>query len=64
MTRTQAIAAAVKLELDRRRAYLDGSTDISSVDLSVKFHLPTGQVRAVAWSEERQSARREQAPTT
>lgn len=52
-TRTQAIAAAITRELDRRRLLIDVATDLGEVTITVRLQAPSAWVRGVEWTEER-----------
>jgi hypothetical protein len=47
VTRTDAILAAIRTELDRHRAYLDSLDTLRSLVLDVKLVAGTPEVRAV-----------------
>lgn len=48
-----ALLAAIRRELDQRRACLDASTDLGEVTIKVKLQAGTAWVRGVVWEEER-----------
>jgi hypothetical protein len=48
-----AILAAVRRELEQRRAHLDAADDVGEVTVTVKLQAGTTWVRGVAWREER-----------
>lgn len=52
MTLTEAARAAIRAELDRRRAVTDASTGLHTLTITLKFVAGTDQVRGVAWQEE------------
>lgn len=65
MTKSQAIMAAVRQELDRRRILLDSTHDLYAVTITVKFDSrDSDRVRGINWLEERLNGARRQPPTS
>lgn len=52
-TRTAAIAAAIRRELEARRALIDSAIDLGEIQITVKLQAGTTWVRGVVWQEER-----------
>ncbi len=52
-SRTIAIGAALKRELDQRREYLDAAADIGEVTITLRLQPGTTWVKRVTWQEER-----------
>lgn len=50
---TDAIAAAVRREIEQRRSLLDAATDLGQVTIQVRLHAGTTSIRGVVWEEER-----------
>lgn len=48
-----AILAAIRRELEQRRAVLDGASDLGEVTVRVRLQAGTTWVRGVVWEEER-----------
>lgn len=48
-----AVLAAVRREVERRRQVLDVASDLGEVTIRVRLHAGTAQVRGVTWEEER-----------
>ena len=53
VSRTDAILAAVKRQLEERRTLLDRGADIGAVTVTVKLHVGTAEVKSVVCSDER-----------
>lgn len=58
MTRSQALLAAVRREIDRRQALTDLAPGLTQITITVKFTAETGHVRGTIWQEEAIDARR------
>lgn len=52
-SRTDAILAAVKRQLEERRALLDRGVDIGAVTITVKLHVGTIDIKSIVCSDER-----------
>lgn len=57
LSRTQAALLAIRRELERRAAYLDGSDGLVQLSVTVKFTAGTGQVRGVVVQDEHVESR-------
>lgn len=53
MTRTEAALAAVRQELDLRRGLTDGTEDLYSLSITVRFEPGTAHVRGTVVAQER-----------
>ena len=48
-----AILAAIRREIEVRRALLDGATDLAEVTIQVKLQTGTSLIRGLTWTDER-----------
>jgi hypothetical protein len=61
---TDAIMAALRREVERRRQFLDAhSADLAEVVIRVRLNAATGVVKGIVWEEERVYRHHERAVT-
>lgn len=58
LTRTQAILATIRRELERRAPQIDAAEGLAQVVITVKLSAESGAVRGIVWQDERVEARR------